>query len=75
MKFSEEVMLGHTKRYNTFFFFHSCASQGLRGFLPGSHMCGGLPTEDAVGKVMKFKFLEVRQAAWRFTIEGCVALQ
>ncbi|CAM9538396.1 unnamed protein product, partial [Hapterophycus canaliculatus] len=33
--------------------------EGLRGFLPGSHMCGGLPTEDAVGKVMKFKFLEV----------------
>eukprot|EP00752_Nemacystus_decipiens_P017500 g15688.t1 len=33
--------------------------EGLRGFLPGSHMCGGLPTEEAVGKVMKFKFLEV----------------
>ncbi|CAM9110511.1 unnamed protein product [Ectocarpus sp. 12 AP-2014] len=33
--------------------------EGLRGFLPGSHMCGGLPTEDAVGKVMKYKFLEV----------------
>lgn len=33
--------------------------QGLRGFLPGSHMCGGLPTEEAVGQTMSFKFLEV----------------
>lgn len=48
-----------------FFFFYLLVHeiQGLRGFLPGSHMCGGLPTEDAVGKVMKFKFLEVRKGA------------
>lgn len=46
----------------------SGAWQGLRGFLPGSHMCGGLPTEEAVGKVMKFKFLEVSSIATRARI-------
>ncbi|CAM9232418.1 unnamed protein product [Sphacelaria rigidula] len=33
--------------------------EGLRAFLPGSHVCGGLPTDDVIGKVMQFKFLEV----------------
>ncbi|CAM9471000.1 unnamed protein product [Discosporangium mesarthrocarpum] len=33
--------------------------EGLRAFLPGSHMCGGLPDEEAVGKTYTFKFLEV----------------
>lgn len=35
------------------------AWQGLRGFLPGSHMSGGSPKEDIIGKVLPFKFLEV----------------
>jgi len=34
---------------------------GLRGFLPGSHLCGVLPTEDIVGTTLQLKFLEVNQ--------------
>lgn len=34
---------------------------GLRAFLPGSHLCGALPTEDIIGQTFRFKFLEVNQ--------------
>lgn len=37
----------------------SYGGQGLRGFLPGSHMSGATPKEDIIGKVLSFKFLEV----------------
>ncbi|CAM9580623.1 unnamed protein product, partial [Chrysoparadoxa australica] len=33
--------------------------QGLRAFLPGSHLCGGIPDESLVGTTLSFKFLEV----------------
>ncbi len=34
---------------------------GLRAFLPGSHLCGALPTEDIIGQSFRLKFLEVNQ--------------
>ena len=34
---------------------------GLRAFLPGSHLCGALPTEDIIGTSFRLKFLEVNQ--------------
>jgi small subunit ribosomal protein S1 len=33
--------------------------EGLRAFLPGSHLCGGVPSDDLVGQKLPFKFLEV----------------
>jgi len=36
-----------------------CLVEGLRAFLPGSHLTGQLPTEDLVGQTLKLKFLEV----------------
>ena len=36
--------------------------EGLRAFLPGSHLCGGQPTEELVGTKLPFKFLEVCNA-------------
>ncbi|CAN0473425.1 unnamed protein product, partial [Laminaria digitata] len=44
--------------------------QGLRGFLPGSHMCGGLPTEEAVGQTMSFKFLEVNAESSKLVVSN-----
>jgi len=38
-----------------------CLVEGLRAFLPGSHLAGQLPTEDLVGQNLKLKFLEVNQ--------------
>lgn len=34
---------------------------GLRGFLPGSHLCGALPTDDLIGQTLRVKFLELNQ--------------
>jgi len=36
-----------------------CLVEGLRAFLPGSHLTGQLPTEDLIGQTLKLKFLEV----------------
>ena len=36
-----------------------CLVQGLRAFLPGSHLTGQLPTDDLVGQKLPLKFLEV----------------
>jgi len=36
-----------------------CLVEGLRAFLPGSHLTGVMPTEDLIGKVLPLKFLEV----------------
>jgi small subunit ribosomal protein S1 len=36
-----------------------CLVQGLRAFLPGSHLTGQLPTDDLVGQKIPLKFLEV----------------
>ena len=38
-----------------------CLVEGLRAFLPGSHLSGMLPTEDIIGTVIPLKFLEVNQ--------------
>jgi len=38
-----------------------CLVEGLRAFLPGSHLTGQLPTEDLVGQTLPLKFLEVNQ--------------
>ncbi|KAL3804188.1 hypothetical protein HJC23_013707 [Cyclotella cryptica] len=35
--------------------------EGLRAFLPGSHLTGRLPDEDLVGQKLPLKFLEVNQ--------------
>jgi small subunit ribosomal protein S1 len=38
-----------------------CLVEGLRAFLPGSHLAGQLPTDDLVGQKLQLKFLEVNQ--------------
>lgn len=38
-----------------------CLVEGLRAFLPGSHLTGQLPTEDIIGQKLQLKFLEVNQ--------------
>jgi small subunit ribosomal protein S1 len=38
-----------------------CLVEGLRAFLPGSHLAGQLPTEDLIGQSLQLKFLEVNQ--------------
>jgi len=38
-----------------------CLVDGLRAFLPGSHLAGQLPTEDLIGQTLPLKFLEVNQ--------------
>jgi len=38
-----------------------CLVEGLRAFLPGSHLAGQMPTEDLIGQVLPLKFLEVDQ--------------
>lgn len=36
-----------------------CMVEGLRAFLPGSHLAGLMPDEDLIGQTLKVKFLEV----------------
>jgi small subunit ribosomal protein S1 len=38
-----------------------CLVDGLRAFLPGSHLAGQLPTDDLIGQTLDLKFLEVNQ--------------
>jgi len=38
-----------------------CLVEGLRAFLPGSHLAGKMATEDMIGEVIPLKFLEVNQ--------------
>ena len=38
-----------------------CLVEGLRAFLPGSHLAGQMPTDDLIGQVLPLKFLEVNQ--------------
>jgi len=38
-----------------------CLVEGLRAFLPGSHLAGKMATEDLIGQVLPLKFLEVNQ--------------
>eukprot|EP00536_Pseudo-nitzschia_multiseries_P011694 jgi/Psemu1/320121/estExt_fgenesh1_pm.C_4110001 len=38
-----------------------CLVEGLRAFLPGSHLAGKMATEDLIGQTLPLKFLEVNQ--------------
>lgn len=38
-----------------------CLVEGLRAFLPGSHLAGKMATDDLIGQVLPLKFLEVNQ--------------
>ena len=38
-----------------------CLVEGLRAFLPGSHLAGKLATDDLIGQTLPLKFLEVNQ--------------
>ena len=38
-----------------------CLVEGLRAFLPGSHLTGQLPDENIIGQTLPLKFLEVNQ--------------
>jgi len=38
-----------------------CLVEGLRAFLPGSHLAGKMATEDLIGAILPLKFLEVNQ--------------
>lgn len=38
-----------------------CLVEGLRAFLPGSHLTGQLPDENLIGQTLPLKFLEVKQ--------------
>eukprot|EP00612_Vaucheria_litorea_P003346 CAMPEP_0171462592 /NCGR_PEP_ID=MMETSP0945-20130129/6567_1 /TAXON_ID=109269 /ORGANISM="Vaucheria litorea, Strain CCMP2940" /LENGTH=351 /DNA_ID=CAMNT_0011989147 /DNA_START=178 /DNA_END=1233 /DNA_ORIENTATION=- len=49
--------------------------QGLRAFLPGSHICGGTPSEDLIGKSLSFKFLEVNKEINKLVVSNRLAVQ
>ena len=38
-----------------------CLVEGLRAFLPGSHLAGKMATEEIIGEILPLKFLEVNQ--------------
>merc|ERR1712166_1166678 len=38
-----------------------CLVEGLRAFLPGSHLAGKMATDDLIGQILPLKFLEVNQ--------------
>merc|ERR1712021_237157 len=38
-----------------------CLVEGLRAFLPGSHLAGKMATDDLIGQTLPLKFLEVNQ--------------
>jgi len=44
--------------------------EGLRAFLPGSHLTGALPDEDLVGTTLPLKFLEVNQEANKLVVSN-----
>ena len=48
---------------------------GLRGFLPGSHLVGSVPTEEMVGQSMQFKFLDVDRDKKRIVVSNRRAMQ
>jgi len=47
-----------------------CLVDGLRAFLPGSHLTGQLPTEDLIGQTLPLKFLEVNQEANKLVVSN-----
>lgn len=47
-----------------------CLVEGLRAFLPGSHLTGVLPDDDLVGVTVPLKFLEVNQEANKLVVSN-----
>lgn len=47
-----------------------CLVEGLRAFLPGSHLTGQLPTEDLIGQKLELKFLEVNQESNKLVVSN-----
>lgn len=47
-----------------------CLVEGLRAFLPGSHLAGQLPTEDLIGQKLQLKFLEVNQETNKLVVSN-----
>jgi len=44
--------------------------EGLRAFLPGSHLTGALPDDDLIGQTIPLKFLEVNQEANKLVVSN-----
>merc|ERR1712241_1413144 len=51
-----------------------CLVEGLRAFLPGSHLSGMMATEDMIGTKLPLKFLEVNQEAGKLVVSNRKAL-
>mmetsp|Transcript_778 Transcript_778/g.1263 ORF Transcript_778/g.1263 Transcript_778/m.1263 type:complete len:406 (-) Transcript_778:91-1308(-) len=51
-----------------------CLVEGLRAFLPGSHLSGMMATEDMIGTRLPLKFLEVNQEAGKLVVSNRKAL-
>jgi len=47
-----------------------CLVEGLRAFLPGSHVTGQLPDEDLVGQTLPLKFLEVNEETNKLVVSN-----
>jgi len=43
---------------------------GLRAFLPGSHLCGAVPSEEIIGQTFRLKFLEVNQETNKLVVSN-----
>lgn len=51
-----------------------CLVEGLRAFLPGSHLSGMMATEDMIGMTLPLKFLEVDQEGGKLVVSNRKAL-
>jgi len=47
-----------------------CLVEGLRAFLPGSHLTGQLPDENIIGQTLPLKFLEVKQETNKLVVSN-----
>eukprot|EP00527_Entomoneis_sp_CCMP2396_P009812 CAMPEP_0198136542 /NCGR_PEP_ID=MMETSP1443-20131203/175_1 /TAXON_ID=186043 /ORGANISM="Entomoneis sp., Strain CCMP2396" /LENGTH=415 /DNA_ID=CAMNT_0043797777 /DNA_START=122 /DNA_END=1369 /DNA_ORIENTATION=- len=47
-----------------------CMVEGLRAFLPGSHLTGQLPDENLIGQILPLKFLEVKQETNKLVVSN-----
>jgi small subunit ribosomal protein S1 len=47
-----------------------CMIEGLRAFLPGSHLAGQLPDESLIGQALKVKFLEVNPESGKLVVSN-----
>lgn len=51
-----------------------CLVEGLRAFLPGSHLTGQIATEELIGESLPLKFLEVNQEANKLVVSNRLAV-